>query len=434
MPKNIFVVGLDDANLAELRNIRGAQEYRFHSLLRYDELVERNKQPFADFVERADRQLRDFDGPVDAVVGYWDFPTSSLVPILCERFGLPSAGLAAVVKCEHKYWGRLEQRKAIEDVPEFGLVGLEDKEPPSAVSYPMWIKPVKAFSSELAFKVHNLTEFRDALASIRAGIDRIGEPFQYLLDQLDLPGEIARAGGKACLAEESVSGQQVTVEGWATNTEIHVYGIIDSHNYPNTSSFLRYQYPSTLPDEVRAGLAERARRVIAQLGLAHVCFNIEFFWNAELNRIDLLEVNPRHSQSHAKLLRYVDGVPNHQCMVELGLGRRPDLPYRQGRHKVAAKWFVRRFSDAVVRRAPTGEEIAALERRNPGCAVEILAGDAQRLSEMGQQDSYSYAVATIHIGAEDEEELKAKYERCVDELTFEYDETSHEEVAGRCVR
>jgi hypothetical protein len=37
------------------------------------------------------------------------------------------------------------------------------------------------------------------------------------------------------------------------------------------------------------------------------------------------------------------------------------------------------------------------------------------------QDSYSYIIANIYIGAEDEAELTDKYERCVRALPFEID-------------
>jgi hypothetical protein len=252
MARNIFVLGLDTSNLAELQNIPGKADCQFHPLLSFEELVEGEELPLAHFLDKARDQLCAFDGTVDAIVGYWDFPVSSMVPILCRHFGLRSASLDAVVKCEHKYWSRLEQSRAIDEYPRFGLVRLDDEEPPEGVPYPMWVKPVKAFSSELAFQVNSRDEFRDALASIREGIDRVGKPFQYLLDQLELPEEIATAGGEVCLAEESVSGQQVTVEGWSTGEEIHVYGVIDSYNYENTSSFLRYQYPSC-PRTCRTG-------------------------------------------------------------------------------------------------------------------------------------------------------------------------------------
>lgn len=91
------------------------------------------------------RQLEKFEGPVDAIIGFWDFPVSSMVPILCQRFGkLCCASLEAVVKYEHKYWSRLERQKVIDEYPRFGLVDPErDTDPPEGMSFPMWIKPVK---------------------------------------------------------------------------------------------------------------------------------------------------------------------------------------------------------------------------------------------------------------------------------------------------
>lgn len=119
-------------------------------------------------LERAQAQLDGFHGSVDAVIGFWDLPVTTMVPILCARRGLRSASLDAVVRCEHKYWSRLEQQKVIDEHPRFGLIDLEhDTAPPEGVGYPMWVKPVKSFSSDMAFGVANLEEFRDALAQIR---------------------------------------------------------------------------------------------------------------------------------------------------------------------------------------------------------------------------------------------------------------------------
>ena len=70
-----------------------------------------------------------FDGRIDAIVGYWDFPVSTLVPILGERYGIRSTSLESVVKCEHKYWSRLEQQKVIDRHPRFGRVDLDSRRP-----------------------------------------------------------------------------------------------------------------------------------------------------------------------------------------------------------------------------------------------------------------------------------------------------------------
>ncbi len=420
---NIFVLGLDELNLESLQALPGAQEYRFHKLLTVDELIEAEHVHLRQLLEKAQRQLEDFDGSVDAIVGYWDFPVSSMVPLLCRRFGLPGPNLEGVVKCEHKYWSRLEQAKVIDEHPRFAVVDLDHGgEVPEGLSFPMWVKPVKSMSSDLAFHVGDEQEFTQALEEISEGIDRIGKPFEFVLEQLDLPPEIADAGGRACLAEEEVSGRQVTVEGYCYDGEAHPYAIIDSVPYPDTTSFLRFQYPSALPEAVAQKLVDVSRRVIEQLGLGWGTFNIEYFWDPDSGQVCLLEVNPRHSQSHALLFEYVDGVPNHLFMVQLALGLNPEFPHAQGEYDVAAKWFLRRFEDGVVRRSPTPEEVASIEAETAGVKIDIVAEEGARLSDMPHQDSYSYELADIHIGARDESQLKAKYEHSVQSLRFEFDE------------
>lgn len=425
MVKHVFVLGADDRNLETLHESSVLQDCQFHPLLDVDDLIHTESIDIAGLLNTAERQLDAEHHPPDAIIGYWDFPVTSMVPILCSRRGLPSADLTAVVKCEHKYWSRLEQAKAISEVPRFGLVRPElDRAPPADVPYPLWIKPVKSFSSQLAFRVNDDAEFRDALASIREGIDRVGEPFDAVLHHLSgLPGEIENAGGQACIAEQAVSGQQVTVEGYRHHGRTHIYGIIDSATYPDSPSFLRYQYPSSLPGQVRSRITGSARRVIAGIGLENVPFNIEYFWDSDRDTLWLLEINPRHSQSHAPLFAAVDGEPNHICMVQLALGRDPDFPYRQGNYGVAAKWFYRRFTDATVSRVPTPEQVAAVERAHPGTLISIRAADGVRLSELPDQDSYSYELAHLYIGAADDAEMYEKYQRCLRDLPFDFDET-----------
>ena len=422
MHRNIFVLGLDEVNLATLDDLPGADRYQFHQLLTVQEMQHGDDIPLQQLLDKAVRQLEDFDGQVDAIVGYWDFPVSSMVPILSQRLGLRSASLESVVKCEHKYWSRTEQQKVIDEHPRFTLVELEGEPDLPDLPLPFWLKPVKSFSSALAFRVDDEKGFRRALDEIRAGIDRVGTPFDLVLDHLDLPPEIAEAGGRACMAEETIGGQQVTVEGYSLDGHVTVYGAIDSLCYPETTSFLRFQYPSRLPDTVLERMAEVSRKVVLQLGLDAATFNIEFFWDPDTDAISLLEVNPRHSQSHAHLFADVDGMANHKAMVELALGRDPQLAYREGPYNVAAKWFLRRFTDGLVTRSPTDEEVAAVETEIPGTTIDLAAREGDRLSEMWDQDSYSYKLANIYIGADDEDELVAKYERCVEALPFSFDD------------
>jgi biotin carboxylase len=165
-------------------------------------------------------------------------------------------------------------------------------------------------------------------------------------------------------------------------------------------------------------MAELSARVIRQIGLDGVTFNIEYFWDAERDTLTLLEINPRHSQSHAELFAWVDGVANHHHMLELALGRDPRPPHRQGPYAVAAKWFVRRFADGVVGRVPTAQEIARVERAVDGCVVEVTVEPGERLSDRHDQDSYSYAIANVYVGGASEDDLVRKYADAVAALPF----------------
>ncbi|MEU5876247.1 ATP-grasp domain-containing protein [Spirillospora sp. NPDC047279] len=423
-PPNVFVLGLEEENLDVLLDVPYAAECRFHPLLGHKELLY-GEIDLAALLDKAQRQLEDFDGSIDAVVGYWDFPVSTMVPILVRRFGLRGPSLEAVLKCEHKYWSRLEQQKVTDAHPRFALLDLDGAERrPEGMRYPMWLKPVKSVDSELAFHVKDDEEFRDAVAQIREGVGRMGEPFDHVLRSLDdLPPEIAAAGGAACLAEEAMSGPRAAVEGYVRDGEITVYGILDSLTYPGRSNFLRHQYPSQLPPGTRHRLEDVSKRVIAQIGLNDATFSIEYFCDPETDDVCLLEINPRHSQAHARLFEQVDGAANHHCMLSLALGRDPSLPYRQGPYALAAKWYLRRFDDGVVRGRATEEEITRAESEIPGVSINPLVEVGQRLSESPRaEDPYSHELAHISVAADDEAELCEKYERCVEALAFTFDD------------
>lgn len=421
-PKNVFLLGPDERNLALMHELEHLAPYRFHALLDKEQLM------FGDIgleelLEKAQQRLDDFPEPIDAIVGYWDFPVSSMVPILATDNGLPGPSLESVVKCEHKYWSRLVQREVTDAHPGFAIIDLDEPRTPSGMRFPMWLKPVKSFSSDLAFKANDEEELRAATAEIREGIGRIGRAFDFLLSKLELPPAIEEAGGMACLAEEAVHGEQITTEGYVHDGHAQIHGIIDSLCYPDSSSFLCYQYPSRIPEHVQQRACSITRDVIEHIGLNDSTFNIEFFWEPDTDALNILEINPRLSQSHAPLFELVDGMPNHQAMVQLAVGEEPNMPHRQGQHHIAAKWFHRTFEDATVTSTPSESDLARLTEELPDATVDIIAQQGSRLSELPAQDSYSYELFAAYLGAANEEELRAKFDRCVQLLPFGLDRT-----------
>ncbi len=176
-----------------------------------------------------------------------------------------------------------------------------------------------------------------------------------------------------CLAEETISGRQLTIEGYRYRGQTHILGVVDSVTHQDSPSFLRFQYPASVPERVSERMADVADRVIAQVGLEHATFNIEFFWDEDTDALWVLEVNPRHSQSHAELFEQVDGAPNHLAMLRLALGRDPKMPRGQGPYRIAAKWFLRHWNDGIVRRHPSAQEIEKVQRDIPGVTVDVSA-------------------------------------------------------------
>lgn len=415
---DVFVLGADDRNLAILEGLPESVDIRFHTLLQRAELMELDQLDLPARLDDARGMLRGFVGDVDAVLGYWDFPVSVMVPLLCREMGLPGPDLQGVLKCEHKYWSRQEQAGVIEEVPAFALVRLEgDVRPPDGVPFPFWLKPVKSVSSQLAFLVESEDDFRRAVGEIEASIGEFAEPFDFVLEEAELPPEIEEIGGRACIAEEMATGRQFTVEGYCVDDQPRAYGVVESVLYPGKSNFLRYEYPAPIPSDVDDRMVRASERVMRRIGLGWGSFNIEYFWDEETDRVVLLEINPRLSQAHAEIIELVDGTSHFHAMVQLALGREPRMPHRKGKYAVAGKFFPRVFRDGVVTDAPSRVDVDRAVRDIPGVTAVALAVEAgDRLAELPHQDPYSYALGDIVVGADDSEQLVARYEACLDAL------------------
>ncbi|MGR2738866.1 ATP-grasp domain-containing protein [Billgrantia sp. Q4P2] len=431
MSWNIFVIGYDDLGRYLLSKLNRAQDYEFHGLLSLQEVVHAEEYPFDRLVSDALKELEEFSGKVDAIVGYWDFPTSALVPVLRSRLGLPGPSLEAVLTCEHKYWSRVEQRRIMSEcVPSFQAIDPFDDSAPDKleIDFPFWIKPIKAHSSHLGFLIESKEQLRETLPRIRRGIGRFGKPFDDVCAHADLPEEVAAVTGHHCIAESIISaGQQCTLEGYVQNGEVQLTGsgMIDSvRDEKHRSVLLRYEYPSRLPEAVQKRMAEYARRFMRHIVFDNGPFNIEFYYEEKSGRIWVLEVNPRLSRSHAAIYGLVDGTPHFQVMVDTALGIEPRMPKRQGRYPVAAKQMLRIFEDGMVHRIPTRDEIARVEATFPGAKVELNVEEGMRLADLQNQDSFSFELGVLFIGGESHEDLVSRIERCRDMLPFEIEPLS----------
>ena len=421
--KNIFVIGLDDFHVQFIRQIRHAENHEIHSLLSTEEAVSVERFRFDRMLEIAESRLKNFPGSIDAIIEHWDFPSSTLLPILCGHFGLPSPSLEAILKCEHKYWSRMEQQQVLpEFTPRFAAVDPFDDQALERldIPFPFWLKPIKSFSSYLGFRIDNRDDFHDAIAQTRAGIRRVGDTFNDVLKYAELPSEIAEVDGNHCIAEAIVSGLQCGVEGYTFKGEPEVHGLIDTVKDVRHWSFTRYEYPSVWPSHIERRMIDASKRLMTHIGFDSGAWCVEFFWREDTDELAIVEINPRISQSHSDQFIKVEGASNHQVLVDIAMGRKPEFGLNAGIYRSAAKFLLRKYEDTVVTRIPTQEEIAAVQEAFKDSLVVVLVREGMSLSELPHQDSYSFEIANIYLGAQSQRELLEKYRELCQSLHFEF--------------
>ena len=424
MPKHIFVMALDDFNLEMLKGIRGAEQFRFHCVLSRSELVRARYYPMDELLARAGRQLHEFPETIAGLISYWDFPSSTMAAVLRRRFKLIGPSLESVLCCEHKYWSRLVQQQVVPElVPRFCSVDPYATDSLSRIDlpFPFWLKPVRAHSSHLGYRIADEGDYRHAISEIRERLPRFAEPFNTLLSCADLPPAIAAVDGYHCVAEEIIEADaQCTLEGYVYQGQPRIYGIVDSSRDGHFCSFSRYQYPSSLPRQVQQRMVAAAEKVMRHIDYDNGPFNMEFFYAPSNERLSLLEINARISKSHCPLFAMVEGVSHHEVAVYLAIGKEPRYPPRKGSFGCAAKFMLRRFEDARVLSVPSCELIRRLEDQFKGSRVCVNVKVGDRLSELRDQDSYSYEYAVVFLGGRDLEDVERTWDIFRKELTFTF--------------
>lgn len=421
--KDVFVIGADPYNLDLIRQIPGADDWRLIPTLERDDVQPPSgRTNFNELYEGARKIIDDHGGAPDAIIGYLDFPATSLLSLLNRDFNMPGASPEAVARCEHKYWMRLEQERLFPgSTPAVSALNpfAPEEAKENAPEYPFWLKPVKGHSSLLGFMIEDEKDFDKALHECRQKIHLLGRAFNQFLAHVEDKDKIGEIDGNYAVAESLISAErQFTLEGYVWNGETVVYGAIDSIREGRyKSSFSRYQYPAELPREIVDEATSVISGFLSGVHYDNSPFNAEFFWDPETGALRLLEINPRISKSHSPLFHMVDGASHHKIAIDLSLGRRPDMPRGEGKDNVAAKFMLRSFeADGIVKRVPNDDEIKELKRILPDIDVNLLVEKNLRLSTLFYQDSYSFELADVFLGGANEEMLEDAYARCIDSL------------------
>ncbi|MBX3459744.1 MAG: ATP-grasp domain-containing protein [Planctomycetes bacterium] len=344
-----------------------------------------------------------------------DYPGATVAASIAQRAKLPGPDPRCLLRTSHKLVSRTVQAQAApEATPKFCAVDPDNLMFPPEIGFPCFVKPVKGAFSLFSKSVNNINELRTHLS--RPEVEEFRHGFMVPFNNMWRQHGGDEVDGRWFIAEEVLTGAQVTVEGFVTDAEPTVIGVVDSEFYPGTNSFSRFVYPSSLPARAQSRMSEIARRVITALGLKRCFFNIEMCWDGSNARI--IEVNPRMCGQFGDLYQKVDGCNTYQVALELVTGGDAKWKKGKGEFGYAASVPLRLFAPAVVKAAPDAARVQEIEQRHKGALVwpEIAAG--QMVNDFVFEDGNSFRYCVFNIGADTRQGLQSLQRQITSELGF----------------
>jgi hypothetical protein len=365
--RDILVLCPQERDLTAIEAARLAERYRIHFAGSDLDQIGPAFDPLAFVAECVEI-------PADGVIGSKD-RSALLASLVASRRGLPGPDPGAILACQHKPTSRsLQALAAPEAVPGFALL---DARPPR-FGYPFFVKPVVGRLSQNAMRIDGPG---DLLFLHEA--DWYTTRYGQIAELAGFDSELVHG----FLAEELLTGDEVTYEGYVHGGRVTTIGVTDSVKYPGTNSFERFEYPTVLSEGREAELEDVVKRVMPELGLDGGFFNVEFFVSpGEAPRI--IEVNARIASQFAPIVQALHGRSTYDALFELACGDDPG--WRTGRpNGVGVSYCMRVFEDAFVEAVPDPED-----------GFELLVRPGLHLSDQGVNDAQSYRLFILNEIAE----------------------------------
>lgn len=349
---------------------------------------------------------RHYDDNLVGITSGVGYPGMSATAVLAERLDLPGPKPAPILLCEHKYYCRVKQAKIVPTAtPEFHLIDPKNLDSVDKISmFPGFLKPVKSCMSKNAYTIQDRDELRK-----RASESLLPELFILPFNDLVRLYTDWELNANYLLYEELLSGHQVSLEGFVYKGEVTVMGIIDAIMFPGTFSFKRFQYPSSLPEEVLLRMEQIAATFMKGIGYDNAMFNFEMIYDSKKDSIHIIEINPKIASQFPDLFEKVDGSNSYEVMMRIALGKEPGFVRRQGKFQIAASCVLRTFDDQLVKQIPDKANIDDVEKKFPGSMIQVIATKGKKLSEQ-LQDSHSFRYGLINMGANSEDDLIRDFE------------------------
>lgn len=349
---------------------------------------------------------------VDGITSTDDYPGSALVAAACETLGMPGSSLQSILSCQHKYYARSILQQAVPEATVSCKLFTHDID--DTFSFPCFVKPIKSFFSYKAHRINAQDEL--SYIDVDSGLSVIALHMNWFLYRytdisIDASGFIV---------EGLIHGTQFNVDGYVQGSSIVILGIVDSIMYPETGCFLRFEYPSKLPQTVQKRIGNIAIKAIRALGLDNTLFNIEMMYDPSTNTINIIEINSRMAAQFADLYYKVNGYNLYSILVDLALGRKVLLHQQRGSYVCAASFVMRTFRNGKVVRVPSEAEIAHFYSTFPDARFYCFYNSNDILSD-SFQDGISYRYALVHLGGSSWDDLYQNYRVAQVLLPFEFE-------------
>ena len=360
-------------------------------------------------------------GHHEGVMSTDEYIGAILAAAAAKRTGRSGTDPARIIGAQHKYYSREAQRKTAPEItPQCTLVPLQSvATAPLSIEFPFFVKPVKGTFSLFAAKVDDraaLLKHMGFNVFERLLLGRVTKPFNDLLKAFtDFEYD-----ANYFIGEELIAGDQVTVDGFVWDGEVHVMGIVDSVMFEGTNIFERFEYPSRHPAAVQARMEDLTRKCMQGLGWRRGQFNVELFYDRRADKLAVIEVNPRMSYQFADLYEYVDGSNSYDVLIDLSLGRRPAFEKGAGPFDVAASFVLRTFEGKKIRRVPSPEQVDAFGDRYSEATIKLYGKPGTSMKgEMKAIGSYRHAI--VNVAANSYLDLFAIHQDALEKLPFEFD-------------
>jgi biotin carboxylase len=419
--KKILILFAKDWDQIALQAQQYADQYQFFfegfDLFRFPENARLLSFNALRYIAKLERKYRPIG--LDGIVSNHEQFGALIAAVLAQRLGLPGNDPLAIIACQHKYYGRLVQQQIAPDaVPRFSYIPFPfDPRVPVQLDYPFFIKPIKATYSVLARQIKNAEELKQHLRFNffeEFLIRRLVKPFADIMPLFTSMS----MDPNGLLAEEVMHGEQLNIDGYCIRGEVHFLGVIDEVMYPNTQAFMRFEYPSRLPNAVQNRAKEISKQVLEGLNYQHGFFNIEFVYDQKEDQLKIIEINPRMASQLANLYERVDGCRPYSMLFSMAVGEEPQLIQGKGRFKSAASFIFRRFQKPLKQRIPSKAELAQALSPYPDANMVLYFKKGSSLDrEIKWLGSYRYAV--LNLGGHNRDDLFDRFKQVCKKLHFD---------------